>query len=78
MKLFIDNIPTLVTEVMLLAPTSRMFCPKLVYTMNLEMTAQIASEPKEKGGNEKSSVGSSRRSRVVGHLQKTCCENESW
>lgn len=48
MKLFIDNIPTLVTEVMLLAPIPRMFCPKVVYKMKPEMIAQIASESEEK------------------------------
>lgn len=48
MKLFIDNIPTLVTEVMLLAPISRMFCPKVVYKMKPDMIAQIASESEEK------------------------------
>lgn len=48
MKLFIDNVPTLVTEVMLLGPIPRMFCPKVVYKMKPEMIAQIASESEEK------------------------------
>lgn len=48
MKLFIDNIPTLVTEVMLLAPITRMFCPRVVYKMKPEMVARIASESEEK------------------------------
>lgn len=48
MKLFIDNIPIIVTEVMLLAPFPRMLCPKVVYKMELEMIAQIASESEEK------------------------------
>lgn len=48
MKLFIDNIPTLVTEVTLLAPIPRMFCPKVVYKMKPDMIAQIASESEEK------------------------------
>lgn len=48
MKLFIDNIPTLVTEVMLLAPISKIFCPKVVYKMKPEMIAQIASESEGK------------------------------
>ena len=48
MKLFIDNVPTLVTEVTLLAPISRMFCPKVVYKMKPEMIAEIASEAEEK------------------------------
>lgn len=48
MKPFIDNIPTLVTQVMLIAPIPRIFCPKVVYKMKPEMAAQIASDSEEK------------------------------
>lgn len=79
MKLSIDNIPIIVTEVMLLAPIPRMFCPKVLYKMKLEMIAQIASESEEK----KLEREELRRKletlwEWLGDFQKTRREDESW
>lgn len=48
MKLFIDNIPTVVTEVTLLNPLLSMFCPKVVYSMKPKDVERIAAESEEK------------------------------
>lgn len=48
MKLFIDNVPTVVTEVTLLNPLLSMFCPKVVYNMKPKDVERIAAESEEK------------------------------
>lgn len=48
LKLFIDNIPTLVNEVALLAPILNMFCPKVVFKMKPEIVTNIMTESDEK------------------------------
>lgn len=48
MKLFIDNVPTLVTEVTLLAPIPHTFCPKAVFKMKPEIVTKIAAESDER------------------------------
>lgn len=48
MKLFIDNVPTMVTEVTLLIPLLSMFCPKVVYNMDPKDVERIAAESEEK------------------------------
>lgn len=48
MKLFIDNVPTVVTEVTLLNPLLSMFCPKVVYNMEPKDVERIAAESEEK------------------------------
>ncbi|MCJ1465027.1 hypothetical protein MMC07_003642 [Pseudocyphellaria aurata] len=48
MKLFIDNVPTVVTEVTLLIPLLSMFCPKVVYNMDPKIVERIAAESEEK------------------------------
>lgn len=48
MKLFIDNVPTLVIEVALIEPILNMFCPTHVISMKIETVASIAAENEEK------------------------------
>lgn len=48
MKLFIDNVPTVVTEVTLLNPLLSMFGPKVVCNMNSKDVERIAAESEEK------------------------------
>ena len=48
LKLFIDNVPTLVIEVALIEPILNMFCPTHVISMKTETVASIAAENEEK------------------------------
>ena len=48
MKLFIDNIPTLVTEVTLVSPIPTMLCPQAVFSMRPKVVTDIAAESEEK------------------------------
>lgn len=48
MKLFVDNVPTLAVEAVIIAQVPSMFCPKSVFAMDSELVSKVASESEEK------------------------------
>lgn len=48
MKLFVDNVPTLAIQAVIIAQVPSMFCPKSVFAMDSELVSKIASESEEK------------------------------
>ena len=69
MKLFIDNVPTVVTEVTLLNPLLSMFCPKVVYNMKPKDVERIAAESEEKRSEREELI---RKLEVLREGRTTC------
>lgn len=69
MKLFIDNVPTVVTEVTLLIPLLSMFCPKVVYNMKPKDVERIAAESEEKRSEREELI---RKLEVLREGRTTC------